>query len=206
MMIHRYSCAVAALSVVAACGGGDGGTTVSEPLLDTAVATFDLLQQDNAEAFGRLGGVAPTPLDRMPNLGSATYSGSVIYSQDSEPGEIRSNPSAASRVQLTTNFSDASVNGRLFNFRSANPAESLSGELAMSGIISGNGVFGGLIPGVIDAPGGVNGTITVDGTTTAQSGVFGATFMGENHGALDGVVGFGPGGSLDTYGLFTAER
>lgn len=202
----RILCASAAVAVLAGCGGGGGETTREEPDLGGPDATFGLLQQDYTDAFGRLGTATPTPLDQMPIQGSATYLGSAVYSQNSTPGDIRADPTSASRVQITTNFSDASVNGRLFNFRSANPDVAMSGELALNGIVSGNSVFGGLIPGIFDAPGGVVGDLTVDGVTEAQSGAFGASFIGSDHGALDGAVVFGPGGTPQTYGVFTAER
>jgi hypothetical protein len=136
--------AAVAITVLAGCGGSGDDGAVAPPDLDGPDATFSQIRSDFSEKIALYEPMAPTTLSEMPTFGSATYTGSAVYSdRTTDPLAVQANPTRASRMQLTADFSAADVNGRLYNFRAANPATVIAGELALTGIISGNTFQGG---------------------------------------------------------------
>lgn len=196
--------ALIGLLAVAGCGGGND-TEVAPPgdPLDRPDATFGQIGGDFLRMIAIYDDPFPTTgLAEMPRVGSATYVGSAVYSdRTSDPAMIRTNPTSASRVQVTANFTAADVNGRLYNFQAANPAEVISGELALTGIIEGNTFRGG----VFGAPGGVEGTLSINGVAADHTGVFLGNFMGSAHEAVTGLV-VHQTPQTQTSGVFVGER
>ncbi len=190
-MRHAMTAVVLAVAL-AGCGGGDGGGTVVVPStppppdLDGPDATFGQIQSDFSDTFALYDDpFPPTTIAEMPVAGSATYTGSAVYSNlTTDPFAVRANPTRVSRVQMTADFTAADVSGRLYNFRSADPATTIAGELAMTGIISGNTFQGG----AFGAPGGVNGTLVTNGVPETHSGAFAGNFAGSDARAINGAV------------------
>ena len=177
--------AAVAITVLAGCGGSGDDGAVAPPDLDGPDATFSQIRSDFSEKIALYEPMAPTTLSEMPTFGSATYTGSAVYSdRTTDPLAVQANPTRASRMQLTANFSAADVNGRLYNFRAANPATVIAGELALTGIISGNTFQGG----AFGAPGGVSGTLVTNGVAETHGGGFAGNFTGNDHEAVTGVV------------------
>jgi hypothetical protein len=199
--------AVIGAAALAGCGGGgsNGGETefVVAPSIDGPDATFGQIRGDFAQKFVLYDDpFPPTSLTEMPIFGSASYTGSAVYSdQTADPVAVRANPTRVSRVEMTADFVAADVNGRLYNFRDANPSTVVSGELALTGIIDGNTFRGG----AFNAPGGVSGTLVTNGAAATHDGAFIGNFAGSNAEAINGVVVHGT--STSTYsGVFVADR
>lgn len=205
-MRFRFAMVFGAVAL-AGCGGGeDGGGTVlivPPPSLDGADATFGQIRDDFADTFALYDDpFPPTALAEMPIFGSATYTGSAVYSdRTADPIAVRANPTRVSRIQVTADFPAADVNGRLYNFRDADPSVVVSGELALSGIIDGNTFRGG----AFGAAGGVDGTLVTNGVAATHDGAFIGNFAGSDARAINGVVVHGT--SASTYsGVFVADR
>lgn len=188
---------------LAGCGGSSDEVAAGPPSLDGPDATFGQIRSDFGRTFARYDDPFPTTgLAEMPIFGSATYSGSAVYSdQTADPLAVQANPTRVSRVQMTADFVAADVDGRLYNFRDANPATVVSGELDLSGIIDGNTFRGG----VFGAPGGVSGTLVTNGVAADHDGAFIGNFAGRNAEAITGTVVHGT--STSTYtGVFVGDR
>jgi hypothetical protein len=196
--------AVVAVVVLAGCGGGGGSdTVVVPPSLDGPDATFGQIQSDFNTKFAAYDDPFPTTtIAEMPQFGSATYTGSAVFSDlTTDPAAVRANPTRVSRLQLTADFSAADVNGRLYNFRATDPATVISGELALSGVVVGNTFQGG----AFGAPGGVDGTLVTNGVAADHNGAFAGNFAGSDHRAITGVVVHGT--PTATYsGVLVGER
>ena len=196
--------AAVAVSVLAGCGGsGDGEEVVARPPdLDGPDATFSQIRSDFSDKFATYEPLPPTALSEMPVFGTATYTGSAVYSdRTTDPLAVQANPTRASRMQLTADFSAAEVNGRLYNFRALNPSTVIDGELAMTGIVSGNTFQGG----AFGAPGGVSGTLVTNGVPETHGGAFAGNFAGSNAEAVTGVVVHGTP-SATFSGVLVGER
>ncbi len=180
---------------LAACGGGGGGGGGGG--LTPAPQTFDTLRSDYNALLSTYETTPVTPVGAMPNTGSATYRGSAVYSSvETDPNLIIANPTSTSAVEITANFASAQVGGRLYDFRSANPASTMTGTLGLAnGFIQNNTMAADIV-----------GSLNVDGVDQNHTGgrLLGA-FIGPNAGAVGGPIL--QGGSPTQYnGSFIAER
>jgi hypothetical protein len=184
--------ALASALTLVACGDGSSDGT---PLPAT---TFNSLQNDFDALFGTyaVGTPVTTPL-QMPVRGEATYDGAALYSSvDTFTNDIIDNPTSASRFRLTADFGSADIDGRLYDFRAADPNVSMSGELAIAN--------GGIVNNAFT--GDVQGSLTVNGTPLGYTGgqVVG-NFLGSQADAVSGLIL--QGSSPTPYnGVFVAER
>lgn len=187
LVARRGLAVVIGAALMAGCDGGDGESVVAlPPDLDGPNATYGQIRNDFAEKFALYADPFPsTEISEMPVFGSATYAGSAVYSNlTTDPVAVRASPTRASRMELTADFTASDVTGRLYNFRSTDPATVISGELALSGIISANN-FGG---GAFGAPGGVRGILVTNGVAADHSGAFSGRFAGSDYRAVEGLV------------------
>jgi hypothetical protein len=191
---HRSTTAVALAAALAlvACGDGSSDRT---PLPTT---TFNSLQNDFDALFGTFAVDTPvTTTLQMPVRGEATYDGAALYSSvDTFTNDIIDSPTSASRVRLTADFSNADIDGSLYDFRAADSNITMSGDLAIAN--------GEIVNNVFD--GDVQGTLTVNGTPLSYSGgqVVG-NFLGSQAEAVSGLIL--QGSSPTPYnGVFVAER
>ena len=187
LVARRGLAVVIGAALVAGCDGGDGDTVVAlAPALDGPNATFGQIRNDFADKFALHADPFPsTDISEMPVFGSATYAGSAVHSNlTTDPVAVRASPTRASRGELTADFTAAEVTGRLYNFRSADPATVISGELPLNGIISANRFAGGAFV----APGGVRGILVTNGVAAGHSGAFSGRFAGSDYRAVEGLV------------------
>jgi hypothetical protein len=177
-----------------ACGGGGGD---DEVVLTPSPESFATLRSDFDSLLSTYDAATVTPLANVPNAGSATYSGSAVYSNvDTDPNAIIANPTSASAVEITADFGAGEVGGRLHDFRSVDPTVIIGGDLALvNGVIQNNTVAADIL-----------GSLTIDGIERDHTGgrLLGS-FLGQNADALGGPIL--EGGSPTKYnGAFVAER
>jgi hypothetical protein len=202
MRITGLCLALAGSIGLAACGGGsnddDGGG-----LNGGTLNAFDILRSEFDALEGEYGALQPTNPADMPRIGSALYAGNAVYSDvdgvddvDIDFAEIIANPSSASRVEITADFFNSELGGRLFDFRSSNPNVSMDGELQIV-----NGLIGGSLIG-----GEIDGSLTINGLPADHSGgtLFGS-FIGPDAEAVGGTISRGSS-PTPFNGSFVAER
>jgi hypothetical protein len=180
---------------LAACGGGGGGSDDDDA---PTQATFGDLVTDFDTLFATYDGSFPaTPVPDMPASGQATYQGTALYSDTATaPTDIISSPTSASRVDLTADFGNAEMSGRLHDFRSANPNSVIAGELSI--------VDGQIVGNLFD--GRVEGALTTDGIAADHTGgnLLGS-FLGDDAEAVSGRIF--QGSSPTPYsGVFVGDR
>jgi hypothetical protein len=190
--------ALAALSMLSACGGsnGGGGAPAATPF-QQAVAT-------NAALADRLDAAGETP-DATVNArtGTATYNGLAGFVFDAASKGVTSatvddeDLEVIAALQLTADFDNDAINGTMSDFMDSN-SEALTGSATI--------IASSIINNDIIVP--FNGSVTVGGTTENMNGVLEGTFMGPNaegiSGDIDGMSNSGTAGSL--IGLWAVEQ
>jgi hypothetical protein len=195
MRLTSSALALTGTLALAACGGGGSGSSDDD---GPTQATFGDLVTDFDTLIATYDGSYPaTAVPDMPATGQATYQGTALYSDAATaPTDIISNPTSASRVDLTADFQNARMNGRLHDFRSANPNTAIAGDL---NIVDGQ-IVGNLFDGRIE------GALTVGGVTADHTGgnLLGS-FLGDDAEAVSGRIFRGT--SPTAYnGVFVGER
>jgi hypothetical protein len=201
----RLTASVAALAILAACGGSDGGNNLAPiefPTIPGADAEFqtrlDRLQNNlNSSAFR--GGVDPRPTS-----GSTTFSGTGIVFDGNIPNTVETAEQFRTYVFYTTlasatvDFSNGATTASQTDFRNA-VGTSVDGRIDYSGTISSAGVLGGTMTGRIEetdiSSSRITGGYYSSGSTRLVTGAF-----------ADAVGSGGPHDGVSVNGVFAARN
>jgi hypothetical protein len=201
----RLTASVAALAILAACGGSDGGnnlTPIEFPTIPGADAEFvsrlDRLQNNlNSSAFQ--GGIDPRPTS-----GSATFTGTGIVFDGDIPDTVETAAQFSNEVFYTTrasatvNFSNGNTIANQTNFLNALGAP-VDGRIDYTGTIGSNGILSGSVSGNIETTAISADTVTggyySSGSTRLVTGAF-----------TDATATGGPHAGKSINGVFAARE
>lgn len=129
---------LASLVGLTACGGGGDGV-VNGGDFTTAPVTFSSLATTGTSLVNQFDQLDITPIRNMPTSGTSRFDGVGAYSASETTFEgVVENPDTLSKVSFDANFAGSTIQGRAYDFRSADGG-TVTGSLNITnGVIDDN--------------------------------------------------------------------
>lgn len=155
--------ALGSAMILTACGGGGNNAPTKASIiagLEASQVALELLD--------------PTPIDDMPTVDTATYSGQAIFWDADGPNPtVPEDADFFATVSATADFGAGEVDGSITNFRNSGD-QAIQGSMDFDGADIIDNEFGGA----------VTGTLSAGGVDIEQQGLVSGDFLGPDAGAI----------------------
>lgn len=158
-----------------ACGGSDG--VVNGGDFTAAPVTFSSLATTGTTLANQVDRLEITPIGNMPTSGTARFNGVGAYSASESTFEgVLENPDTLSKVSFDANFAKSSIQGRAYDFKSADGG-TVTGSLNISNGVIDDNTF----------TADIGGRLNNRGVPVTYTGDVAGIFAGSKANALAGV-------------------
>jgi hypothetical protein len=172
--IIKLVCLTSLLGLTA-CGGGDGVINGSD--FTMAPVTFSSLATTGTTLANQVDRLDITPIRNMPTSGTARFDGVGAYSASESTFEgVIENPDTLSKVSFDANFAKSTIQGRAYDFKSADGG-AVTGSLNISNGVIDDNTF----------TADIGGRLNNRGVPVTYNGDVAGAFAGSKANALAGV-------------------